>query len=153
VYASTREAELAVVPWTEQEKAEFLNSQFDAQRHHYETYYAGATFEVIEVEGAPAGRLYLRQDDADVRVMDIALLPAYRNRGLGALLLRSIVTRAHLAGRTVSVHVEVENPARALYERLGFEPVEQRGIYLFMVARPAQRNSSQIPEEVADGAS
>ena len=59
LYASTREQELAAVPWDAAQKAAFVRMQFDAQHAHYQEHYAGAAFDVILVDGQPAGRLYV----------------------------------------------------------------------------------------------
>jgi ribosomal protein S18 acetylase RimI-like enzyme len=134
LYASTREQELSAVSWTSHQKSAFLDMQFHAQDHYYRTHYQNATFEIIEVDGSPAGRLYIDVGAADVRIIDIALLPEHRGHGLGGALMRDVLSRARDAGRSVSIHVENDNPARRLYERLGFREVEQRGIRTLMVA-------------------
>lgn len=136
VYAATREEELAPVPWTPEQKEAFLRMQFDAQDAYYREHYAGSDFLVIEVDGAPAGRLYLARWAREHRIVDIAVLPAYRNRGIGTRLLRDIIAEADRAGKPVSIHVEMHNPARSLYDRLGFAPVDEHGVYLLM-ERPA----------------
>jgi ribosomal protein S18 acetylase RimI-like enzyme len=133
VYASTRAQELALLGWDGAAARAFVEQQFAAQDAHYRGHYAGATFDVIEVDGERAGRLYLHGGEREVRIMDIALLPAFRGRGVGTSLLRSVLAEARASGRSVSVHVELTNPARALYERLGFEPVEVHGAHLLMV--------------------
>lgn len=133
LYASTREDELAPVPWPAEHKAAFLRSQFEAQHTHYRTHYHDAEFSIIERDGAPIGRLYVhRGDPADVRIMDIALVPAARGAGLGGLLLERELEAAHRAGKTVSVHVERSNPALRLYTRLGFAEVSDGGVYLLL---------------------
>ena len=137
IYASTRAHEMAQVDWADEQKAAFVQMQFEAQRRHYVEHYPGASFEVIERGGAPIGRLYLHEGSDDVRVMDIALLPEARGHGIGAALLRSVIDAAAASGRRVSVHVELGNPARRLYERLGFLPVEERGHHLLMECHPA----------------
>jgi ribosomal protein S18 acetylase RimI-like enzyme len=73
---------------------------------------------------------------SDLRVMDIALLPAWRGRGFGSQLMRALFQLADAEGRSVSIHVERNNPALALYRRLGFDLEEDRGVYLFLT-RPA----------------
>ena len=83
VYASTREPELAAVPWDAAQKAAFVRMQFDAQHAYYQEHYAGAAFDVILVDGQPAGRLYVAREDDEIRIVDIALLPGYCNRGIG----------------------------------------------------------------------
>ncbi len=48
LYASTRTQEMAIVPWSDEQKQAFLLSQFDAQTSHYDQYYDGADFLIIE---------------------------------------------------------------------------------------------------------
>ena len=140
LYASTREQELAIVPWSEEHKAAFLTMQFDAQDHHYRTHYPDAQFDVIEVEGVRAGRLYLSTTAQESRIIDIAIAPEHRNRGIGTSLIQTILRNASEAGRVVTIHVELDNQARRLYDRLGFEPVEQHGAYLLMKWAPEDRS-------------
>jgi ribosomal protein S18 acetylase RimI-like enzyme len=132
LYASTREAELAQVAWDDAAKRTFLEHQFDAQDHHYRVNYPGATLDVIEVDGLRAGRLYVHRGEDDIRIMDIAVAPAFRGRGIGTGLLEGLIEEARASGRSVSIHVEMQNPARSLYERLGFVPVGEHGIYVLM---------------------
>jgi GNAT superfamily N-acetyltransferase len=133
VYASTRQEELAGVAWSEQQKAAFLWQQCSAQHHHYREHYTGATYDVIEVDGCPAGRLYAARWEHEIRIMDIALLPEHRGRGIGTVLLRQVLDEAGRTGRRVSIHVEKFNPARRLYHRLGFVETVDRGVYVLMV--------------------
>jgi GNAT superfamily N-acetyltransferase len=132
LYGSTRADELAQVPWSDEEKQRFVRFQFEAQRRFYREHYAGATFEIIEVDGAPAGRLYVAEWSREIRLMDVALLPAYRGRGIGTTLLHDLQARAGAAGKPLSVHVERFNPALRLYQRLGFRAIEDKGVYLLL---------------------
>lgn len=136
VYASTREEELAVVAWSEAQKTAFLQAQFEAQDRYYRAHYDTAGFSVIYLDGEPAGRLYLHRAVREIRIVDIALLPPYRRRGVGERVLRSIFEEADGASLAVSIHVELFNPARRLYERLGFRFVAERGAYLLMQRDP-----------------
>lgn len=137
VYASTRAEELAVTPWTEEQKAAFCAMQFEAQTAYYrEIYGDAASYDVIVVDGADAGRLYTARVPGEVRVVDIALLPPFRGRGVGAGLLGEILAEAAGLGATVVIHVEHQNPAKRLYERLGFVAVDDLGIYLRMEWTP-----------------
>jgi ribosomal protein S18 acetylase RimI-like enzyme len=137
VYASTRAEELALVPWTAEQKEVFLRQQFHAQSVDWGKNYSGADFSIIEVEGVPAGRFYVDRGHEEIRLVDIALLPDFRRNGIGTGLIRDLLAKAQAQGVPVTIHVEVFNPARALYERLGFEKVEDRGMYVFMRWRPA----------------
>ena len=133
VYASTRELEVAtVVDWDAAQKAAFVRMQFDAQYAYYQENYEGAAFDVILVGGQPAGRLYIHPRDDEIRIMDIALLPEYCNRGIGTTLLHGLQSEAVAAGKPLRIHVERFNPALRLYERLGFRQIDDRGVYLFM---------------------
>lgn len=146
VYRSTRVEELAPVPWPEAEKDAFLRQQFALQREHYNKHYAATTeFSVIEVDAERAGRLYVARWPREIRIVDIALLPAYRGRGIGARLLRSLLAEGADSGRSVSIHVERANPALRLYERLGFVFVEERGVYFFMEWRPPDAAAASEP--------
>jgi ribosomal protein S18 acetylase RimI-like enzyme len=132
IYASTREEELKVVPWSPEQKADFVQMQFNAQKAYYEANYVGAQFQVILADGVAAGRLYTHRMADEIRVMDIAILPAFRNRGIGSKLLKQVQTEAAAEGRKVGIHVEIFNPALNLYERLGFQRVSDRGVYYFL---------------------
>ena len=136
VYAGTREAELALVDWDEAEKAAFLRMQFVAQDAHYREHYPGAAFQVILADGTPAGRLYVHRRPHEIRIMDIALLPTFRNRGIGTSLLRDLQADGAAAGTPVTIHVERFNPALRLYERLGFRAAADRGVYLLLEWTP-----------------
>jgi ribosomal protein S18 acetylase RimI-like enzyme len=137
VYASTREAELAEVGWDEATKRAFVEQQFSAQDEHYRTHYPGATLDLIEVDGEPAGRLYVHRGPSEIRIMDVALAPRFRNRGIATGLLRELIAEADASTRKLSIHVEMNNPARSLYERLGFTPAGEHGIYMLMERPPA----------------
>jgi len=143
VYASTREAELAGVDWTEEEKAAFLLQQFEAQDRHYREQYDGAVYDVIEVDGRPAGRLYVARWADEIRILDISLLPENRRRGIGTALLRNLLDEAARTGKWVTVHVEQFNPARGLYERLGFRRVRDVGVYVLMQWSPGPPGANQ----------
>jgi len=132
VYASTRAEELEVTTWSDEQKADFLRMQFAAQHQYYHEHYTNTELDVILVDGQPAGRLYVSRGADEVRIMDIALLPAYRNRGIGTHLIGALQAEAALARKPLSIHVERFNPALHLYERLGFVPVADRGVYLFL---------------------
>jgi ribosomal protein S18 acetylase RimI-like enzyme len=136
VYASTRADELALVDWDHAQKTAFVTMQFDAQDRHYRSHYSDATFDVIMVGDRRAGRLYVARWPTEIRIIDIALLPEWRHVGIGRSLLEDLLKEAQAGGKTVTIHVEHANPARPLYDRLGFSAVEDRGAYVFMEWRP-----------------
>jgi ribosomal protein S18 acetylase RimI-like enzyme len=136
LYASVREDELARLPWDEADKEAFLRQQFDAQDEHYRAHYDGASFHVLEVDGERVGRLYIARWEDEIRIMDIALVPAFRGRGIGTRLLRTLIDEAEESARKLSIHVETNNFARRLYERLGFKAAAEHGVYVRMERLP-----------------
>ncbi len=132
LYASTREDELAPVPWSAEEKKAFLADQFQLQHQHYRLHYANAGFWVIYIESVPVGRIYLHLSDDEVRLMDIALITGKRGLGIGSHLIKVLQAEAAEYAHSISLHVEPSNPAIRLYSRLGFVKQEQRGAYWFM---------------------
>jgi GNAT superfamily N-acetyltransferase len=139
VYASTREEELRPLPWTAAQKDAFLRQQFQAQHTFYQEHYEGTRFEVILRDGQPIGRLYVARWAAELRIVDIALLPEHRGAGIGTAILQGLLAEAAAAGKPVRIHVERLNPAQRLYERLGFVPIEDKGVYYLMEWRPGGR--------------
>jgi len=132
VYASTRYDVAALVDWTEQQKTEFTTMQFEAQDHYYHEQFLACEFSIIEVDGQAVGRLYLDRRPEEIRIVDIALLPQHRRRGFGSQLLHEILAEARSRGLPVRIHVESDNPALQLYERLGFRALGRVGVYHFM---------------------
>jgi ribosomal protein S18 acetylase RimI-like enzyme len=132
LYASTREQELDQVGWADGAREAFVEHQFDAQDRHYRANYPGATLDMVELDGEPAGRLYVHRGENDIRIMDIALAPAFRRRGIGTRLIEELIAEAGSSGRALSIHVELQNPARSLYDRLGFVGAGEHGVYVLM---------------------
>ena len=91
---------------------------------------------ILAAGGEPAGRLYVARWEEEIRIVDIALLPDFRGRGIGGELLRELMAEADAAGRPLSIHVEMNNPARPWYERLGFRPEGEFGVYVLMRRAP-----------------
>jgi GNAT superfamily N-acetyltransferase len=141
LYYGVREAELAATPWDEPTKRAFANSQFDLQDRWYRSQYEGVKLLVIEHLGEPIGRLYLHEFPSELRLMEITLLPARRNAGLGTALIEWLKGLAAGEGRAVTLYVEGFNPARALYARLGFTEETTEGIYIRCRWTPGEARS------------
>lgn len=132
LYASTRAEELAVTGWSDEQKAMFCRMQFAAQTADYRANYPGASFQIIERDGVAAGRLLVGRSDEAILIIDIALLPEHRGAGVGTKLLKELQEEARTAGKPLTIHVERFNPALRLYQRLGFQQIEDKGLYLLM---------------------
>jgi ribosomal protein S18 acetylase RimI-like enzyme len=109
-----------------------LRMQFRAQDLGYRTRFPDARFDVIECDGAPIGRLVVDRCEREIRVVDVALLPERRNHGIGTALLRALLAEATATGQAVTLHVARDNPARTLYQRLGFAIVSEDAVYSAM---------------------
>lgn len=137
VYASTREAEMALVDWPAEQKAAFLRMQVNAQTDHYKNYYSNAQYRVIQRAGVSLGRLITEQLPDSILVIDIALLPQYRGTGIGTAVMKYVMGEATQIGVPVILRVEYFNPALKLYERLGFVKTgEMWSIYHQMTWEP-----------------
>ena len=139
LYASTRADEMASVPWSQEEKDSFLKMQFDAQHTFYSEQFPDASFDLVLENGEPIGRLYIDRREEEHRLIDIALLPEHRGKGLGGRLMDDVLADAAGAGKMVRIHVEQNNPAMRLYKRLGFRKIEDQGVYDLMEWRPEER--------------
>lgn len=132
LYASTRAREMAAVPWLPEAVRAFLLDQYRLQDHHYRAHYPGAAFELVLLDGVPAGRRYVATWPWEIRLMDLAVLPPCQGRGLGRALMQDLIRISEASDRPLTLHVEHGNPVRAWYERLGFAVKEDLGVYLRM---------------------
>lgn len=150
IYASTRAEELRLTNWTPEQRTTFLQQQFAAQHQHYLTAYPAANFGLILLDTTPIGRLYLNRGTTEYRIIDIALLPPYRRQGWGRTLLRQIQAEAAQVKLPVTIHVERFNPALRLYQRLGFQLREDKGVYLLLGWQANQQPASGENRLIAD---
>jgi ribosomal protein S18 acetylase RimI-like enzyme len=132
VYAGTRESEMILTGWENAPAEQFLRFQFNIQNYQYRNSYHNASFDIICIGSEPAGRLYVNRSENQVRIIDIALLPEYRNRGIGTAILKSMISEANTTHRPVTLSVTFDNPAVALYKRLGFIITGDDGVYCTM---------------------
>ena len=129
LYGSTREEELSQVVWPEGQREAFLTMQFAAQDAAYRAGSPEGSFDVVEVGGRPAGRLYVDRRPGEIRIVDVSLLPEFRGQGIGTRLIRQLIQEATASGSVLSLHVQLHNPAAELYRRLGFAVVADEGFY------------------------
>jgi len=128
VYSSTRADELALVPWTEEQRQAFVEMQFAAQQNHYASEYPQAKHDIILANEQPVGRIYVARLNEEIRIVDITIIPEQRNRGIGTYLIKGLLDEGVSTGKFVSVYVETFNRSLRLFERLDFAIGEQSGI-------------------------
>ena len=132
LYASVRADELALVPWTIEQKQAFLSMQFAAQQDHYQKEYPGASHEIILSTDRPIGHLYVARLADEIRIIDFTILPDERNAGVGSFLLRRLLQEAASCRKVVRIYVEEFNPSFRLFERMGFASVDKQGIHVLL---------------------
>ena len=147
VYGSTREDELSATGWDEDQRRAFLVMQFNAQDQYYRRNFPHAYFDVIEVQGTPVGRFYVDRPEREIRVLDIALLPAFRCQGIGTMLLNELIVEAGEQACPIVIHVERHNRALNLYLRLGFQPAGESALDRQMVWSPGSSDSRAADQE------
>lgn len=144
VYASTRADEMAMVPWTDEQRQAFVQWQFAAQQDHYAKQYPGASHDIIMVDDRPVGRFYVARLDHEIRIVDLTVLPAERNAGVGSYLLKQLLDEADRIDKMTRIYVEDFNPSVALFKRLGFAVSEQNGFHLLLKRDPRHGHTPSL---------
>ena len=152
IFAATRQAERQQLGWDnpawDAQWNAFTRQQFTAQHTQYMQGYTNASFSLVLHDGAVAGRLYVERTPAEIRIIDITLLPAQRGQGVARRLMQMLVDESDASGTPLGLHVERNNPAHAWYTRLGFVQQADRGVYLYL-QRPPQPAPLPTPEALA----
>lgn len=142
LYFEMRGPELSITQWPDARKQVFCDSQYTLQDKHYRQCYACFSPWAICDQDAVIGRLYLATFDGLLILMDITIAESARNKGLGTVLLRDLISQADVQGRTMQLHVEPDNPARRLYKRMGFiETGEPDSSAIYQEMRRAPRTA------------
>jgi ribosomal protein S18 acetylase RimI-like enzyme len=132
VYGSTRDEELALTNWDEQQRHAFLKMQLEAQHLHYRGQYPSAEYLVILLDGSPIGRLYLADTQSETRIMDLTVLPRYRGTGVGTALVKDLMVLSSERRKPLGIYVESFNRSLGLFERMGFVRSGENGYSLLM---------------------
>lgn len=132
VFKSSRGNDLRELGWDEDRIDEFLGMQFEAQQRLYQNDYQRADDQIVLCEGKPAGRLSVERRDHEIRCVEVALVPAHRNTGIGTLLVRQLQDEAKLANKPLRLGVIRFSRAVSLFERLGFVRTSETGTHFQM---------------------
>ena len=136
VYATTRAQEMALVPWTDEQRAAFVSMQFHAQDSYYRSEFPHASYQVILDDDEPVGRLYVLGEPDAIQILDITVLPQHRNRGIGAGLVRQLLLEGAATDKPVRIWIEQFNPSVGLFEHFGFSRIREDGYNYLMECRP-----------------
>lgn len=129
LYACTREEELNATGWDAGTRQAFLRMQFNAQRKGYRDMFPDARFLIILCGHDRSGRMVVNQAGDEIRLVDIALLPAFQNQGVGGRLVGDLIADAKARGKPLRVSVFKPSRAAVFYQRLGFAKTGEAGLY------------------------
>jgi GNAT superfamily N-acetyltransferase len=138
VYASSRGDDLRELGWDEARISEFLRMQYEAQQRFTESEYHRADDRIIMLDAKPVGRMLVERREHEIRGVDIALLPAYRDQGIGSCLIGRLQADAARARKPLRIQVVRFNRAISLLKRLGFERTSETGTHYQMEWRGEQ---------------
>lgn len=124
---------LSALPLAPAATEQLMRFQFKAQTTSYRAQFPGARFDIIELDGRPIGRIVVDRPGDMIHIVDQAVVPAMRNRGIGTAMICALMDEAAQAGLPVRLKVASSNgPSMRLYLRLGFVPVETAPLYIDM---------------------
>jgi RimJ/RimL family protein N-acetyltransferase len=133
VYGTTREQELAMTPWTAEQREAFIRFQYIAQLAQYQTEYPQAEHSIILLGDKRVGRIYLDRRENEIHILDFTLIIQHRGQGIGTPILQRVMDEAAQAGKSVSINLDSFNQSQQLFERLGFKPAETTGFHTLFV--------------------
>ena len=122
-----------------------MRHQFAAQTASYLHQFPNARFDIIEREGAPIGRIVVDRHTASIHIVDLAIVPSRRGRGIGTAIMHALIAEA--ADRNVPIHLEVgdsNDPSLRLYLRLGFVPIEELPLYIRLAWTPPRDRAAAL---------
>jgi len=123
---------------------QIIQMQFHAQSTSYRAQFPQARFDIVELADAPIGRIVVDRPGDMIHIVDQAIIPTMRNRGIGTAMMRALMDDAAQAGLPVRLKVASSNdPSMKLYLRLGFVPIETAPLYIDMEWRASAPQALQ----------
>lgn len=124
LFCQSRSTDLALLPIEPAAYEQLMRFQYRAQTVGYRGNFPSARFDIIELDGAPIGRIVVDRSGDHIEIVDWAIAPQLRGRGVGTAILRAVMEEARQASRQIRLKVVSNNDAAVrLYLRLGFEPI------------------------------
>lgn len=102
------------------------------QQEHFRRNFDPDACRIITVEGEDAGVLSLEIREEEVFLRNIEIMPEHQRKGIGTFLIDSVLGEARGEGKNVVLQVLKVNPARRLYERLGFSITGENATHYLM---------------------
>jgi ribosomal protein S18 acetylase RimI-like enzyme len=136
LFCASRPPEWASLPFPAELLGQLMRQQFEAQTRGYAGQFPNGRFDIVELGGAAIGRIVTDRPGDRLHLVDIALMPQWRNRGIGTAILEALIAEAIAARVPVRLQVATSNdPSLRLYRRLGFEPLAQTPMHIEMERR------------------
>jgi ribosomal protein S18 acetylase RimI-like enzyme len=117
--------------WDEEFQRQMFADQFDASQ-----------YQIIVVDGRDVGAMSVHRHREEIEVADIKLVTDFQRQGIGTAVIQDILKEAAAGGFAVGLQVLKVNPARSLYERLGFDIVSESDTHFGLEARPAHESAT-----------
>jgi len=115
------------------------------QERYFADHFDPAPSQVVVVDGKDAGVIAVVWGEAEAFLANIEILPEYQGHRLGTALIRHIIAEADARGLPVCLQVLKINPARRLYERLGFVVTGETETHNRMLRLPPARYRDRAP--------
>lgn len=111
--------------------------QYRSQTFNNRALFPDAAFSIIEMDGAPIGRLIEQDEGETVYFVDFAWLPEHQAKGLGTAYIEMVADEWALKGRAARVEVRYDNAhSLKLCKNLGFVQLEDKGMGFVNLIRP-----------------
>lgn len=139
VFFSARFEEFASLGWSDEQLREFLLMQFNFQTQSYRVQFPDAENLIIYLDNEKIGRLIVNRSPTDLRLVDISLLPEFRNSGIGTKIIKDLLIEAE--GKNLPLNLQVarnNSSAFRLYLKLGFRIICEDEMHLSMEWRKIQ---------------
>jgi len=134
LFAEDRAAQFAACGMGEAQFKPLIEMQYRGRKMTYAAQYPAAEDSILlDEDGQPVGRLLLDRRPDRWRIVDIAVLVNHRGRGLGTQVLKECQRQCETAEVRMELQVALWNPARRLYERLGFRAIREDAVAVEMV--------------------
>lgn len=105
------------------------------QRAHFKKNFSPERSQIIVMEGVDVGELSVQIEEDEISILGIFIRPGFQRRGLGTDIILDLLKRAQDREAPVRLQVLKVNPARRLYERLGFTIEKSTETHYLMVFR------------------
>ena len=140
LYASSRADELTRTGWATPQQRSFFRMQAQTQERYFLRHFDHLDRRTVCINGFSAGRLLVDRPGQALTLVDLALLPAFRGRGVGSLLIRCLLDEA--SQHELPVHLELAKSSSTLAtcERLGFRFADDLGDRWHLVWTPRSRH-------------